>query len=201
MHGDIHSFLYTGSPAMHSHVLALVVQVRGPGRRRARCRRARPRLVRRRAGCWACGVARPLLWLQGAASLFPADCGWQAGSPCSLIPAPLEFNPCATCPHLPPPAWQGGKGYGAASGVGKLQNLRVAVQRRWNNTVSDTSRQQVRSSCCALLRGSCCPLLVQAALRRAARPALPARMESPLLAPRLLLRLASLPRPAPSLQL
>lgn len=29
VHGDIHSFLYTGSPAMHSHVLALVVQV-GP---------------------------------------------------------------------------------------------------------------------------------------------------------------------------
>ncbi len=28
VHGDIHSFLYTGSPAMHSHVLALVVQVR-----------------------------------------------------------------------------------------------------------------------------------------------------------------------------
>ena len=27
--------------------------------------------------------------------------------------------------------------------MGKLQNLRVAVQRRWNNTVSDTSRQQV----------------------------------------------------------
>ncbi|KAL4449511.1 hypothetical protein ABPG77_007155 [Micractinium sp. CCAP 211/92] len=62
VHGDIHSFLYTGSPAMHSHVLSLVVQ--------------------------------------------------------------------------------GGKGYGATSGVGKLQNLRVAVQRRWNNTVSDTSRQQ-----------------------------------------------------------
>ncbi|EFN60062.1 hypothetical protein CHLNCDRAFT_133330 [Chlorella variabilis] len=62
VHGDIHSFLYTGSPAMHSHVLNLVVQ--------------------------------------------------------------------------------GGKGYGATSGVGKLQNLRVAVQRRWNNTVSDTSRQQ-----------------------------------------------------------
>lgn len=30
VHGDIHSFLYTGSPAMHSHVLALVVQVGGP---------------------------------------------------------------------------------------------------------------------------------------------------------------------------
>lgn len=30
VHGDIHSFLYTGSPAMHSHVLALVVQVRQP---------------------------------------------------------------------------------------------------------------------------------------------------------------------------
>lgn len=28
VHGDIHSFLYTGSPAMHSHVLNLVVQVR-----------------------------------------------------------------------------------------------------------------------------------------------------------------------------
>jgi hypothetical protein len=28
VHGDIHSFLYTGSPAMHSHVLSLVVQVR-----------------------------------------------------------------------------------------------------------------------------------------------------------------------------
>ena len=27
VHGDIHSFLYTGSPAMHSHVLNLVVQV------------------------------------------------------------------------------------------------------------------------------------------------------------------------------
>lgn len=27
VHGDIHSFLYTGSPAMHSHVLSLVVQV------------------------------------------------------------------------------------------------------------------------------------------------------------------------------
>lgn len=62
VHGDIHSFLYTGSPAMHSHVLNLVVQ--------------------------------------------------------------------------------GGKGYGATSGVGKLQNLRVAVQRRWNNTMSDASRQQ-----------------------------------------------------------
>jgi len=50
-------------------------------------------------------------------------------------------------PNLPthPPLClrQGGKGYGAVSGVGKLQNLRVAVQRRWNNTVSDTSRQQV----------------------------------------------------------
>lgn len=39
-------------------------------------------------------------------------------------------------------ALQGGKAYGATSGVGKLQNLRVAVQRRWNNTVSDSSRQQ-----------------------------------------------------------
>jgi len=29
VHGDIHSFLYTGSPAMHSHVLNLVVQVCG----------------------------------------------------------------------------------------------------------------------------------------------------------------------------
>ena len=29
VHGDIHSFLYTGSPAMHSHVLNLVVQVGG----------------------------------------------------------------------------------------------------------------------------------------------------------------------------
>ena len=31
VHGDIHSFLYTGSPAMHSHVLNLVVQVGGRG--------------------------------------------------------------------------------------------------------------------------------------------------------------------------
>ena len=34
-------------------------------------------------------------------------------------------------------------GGGGVSAVGKLQNLRVAVQRRWNNTVSDTARQQV----------------------------------------------------------
>eukprot|EP00887_Chlorella_sp_A99_P003928 scaffold11.g3928.t1 len=57
VHGDIHSFLYTGSPAMHSHVLSLITQSR--------------------------------------------------------------------------------QSYGATSG-----NLRVAVQRRWNNTVSDTARQQ-----------------------------------------------------------
>ena len=32
--------------------------------------------------------------------------------------------------------------YGSASSsVGKLQNLKVAVQRRWNNTVSDAARQ------------------------------------------------------------
>jgi hypothetical protein len=62
-HGDVHSALYTGSPAMHSHVLGLVL------------------------------------------------------------------NPDA-------------RPYGGASaGVGKLQNLRVAVQRRWNNTVSDAARQ------------------------------------------------------------
>ncbi len=63
-HGDVHSALYTGSPAMHSHVLGLVLSP----------------------------DARP---------------------------------------------------YGSSSSsVGKLQNLRVAVQRRWNNTVSDTARQQ-----------------------------------------------------------
>jgi hypothetical protein len=63
-HGDIHSALYTGSPAMHSHVLGLVLAA----------------------------DARP---------------------------------------------------YGASSSsVGKLQNLRVAVQRRWNNSVSDIARQQ-----------------------------------------------------------
>jgi hypothetical protein len=32
--------------------------------------------------------------------------------------------------------------YATSSHVGKLQNLRVAVQRRWNNTVSDSARQQ-----------------------------------------------------------
>ena len=33
--------------------------------------------------------------------------------------------------------------YGSASSsVGKLQNLKVAVQRRWNNTVTDASRQE-----------------------------------------------------------
>jgi len=63
-HGDVHSALYTGSPAMHSHVLGLVLAA----------------------------DARP---------------------------------------------------YGtSSSSVGKLQNLRVAVQRRWNNTVSDSARQQ-----------------------------------------------------------
>lgn len=62
-HGDVHSSLYTGSPAMHSHVLGLVLAAE----------------------------ARP---------------------------------------------------YGASASVGRLQNLRVAVQRRWNNTVSDTARQQ-----------------------------------------------------------
>lgn len=62
-HGDVHSSLYTGSPAMHSHVLGLVLHAE----------------------------ARP---------------------------------------------------YGGAStGVGRLQNLRVAVQRRWNNAVSDDARQ------------------------------------------------------------
>lgn len=34
------------------------------------------------------------------------------------------------------------KSYGSTSSVGKLQNLKVAVQRRWNNTVSDAQRQQ-----------------------------------------------------------
>ena len=62
-HGDVHSSIYTGSPAMHSHVLGLVLAA----------------------------DARP---------------------------------------------------YGASASVGRLQNLRVAVQRRWNNTVSDTARQQ-----------------------------------------------------------
>lgn len=62
-HGDVHSELYTGSPAMHSHVLSLILH----------------------------SEARP---------------------------------------------------YGGAStGVGRLQNLRVAVQRRWNNAVSDDARQ------------------------------------------------------------
>lgn len=63
-HGDVHSALYTGSPAMHSHVLSLLIE-----------------------------------------------------SPDS-------------------------RSYGASASMGKLQNLRVAVQRRWNNTVSDSSRQQ-----------------------------------------------------------
>lgn len=62
-HGDVHSALYTGSPAMHSHVLGLIL----------------------------------------AAEVRP---------------------------------------YGTGMGVGRLQNLRVAVQRRWNNTVSDFARQQ-----------------------------------------------------------
>lgn len=62
-HGDIHSELYTGSPAMHSHILGIV---KGDDQRT----------------------------------------------------------------------------YGSASSsVGKLQNLKVAVQRRWNNTVSDAARQ------------------------------------------------------------
>lgn len=62
-HGDVHSALYTGSPAMHSHVLGLVLAT----------------------------DTRP---------------------------------------------------YAASASVGRLQNLRVAVQRRWNNTVSDNARQQ-----------------------------------------------------------
>ena len=63
-HGDVHSELYTGSPAMHSHILGIV---KGEDLRT----------------------------------------------------------------------------YGSASSsVGKLQNLKVAVQRRWNNTVSDAARQQ-----------------------------------------------------------
>ena len=62
-HGDVHSALYTGSPAMHGHVLGLVLTA----------------------------DARP---------------------------------------------------YGASASVGLLQNLRVAVQRRWNNSVSDAARQQ-----------------------------------------------------------
>lgn len=62
IHGDIHAFLYTGSPAMHSHILNL------------------------------------------------------------LLPTSSRNA--------------------AVTSVGKLQNLRVAVQRRWNNTVSDVSRQQ-----------------------------------------------------------
>jgi len=62
-HGDVHSSLYTGSPAMHSHVLGQILAA----------------------------DARP---------------------------------------------------YTASASVGRLQNLRVAVQRRWNNAVSDTSRQQ-----------------------------------------------------------
>ncbi len=61
--------------------------------------------------------------------------------------AAQKAAPAIECSTRPQPAYpsalQGGKGYGATSGVGKLQNLRVAVQRRWNNTVSDTSRQQV----------------------------------------------------------
>jgi hypothetical protein len=62
-HGDVHSELYTGSAAMHSHILGIVL-----------------------------------------------------GNDI--------------------------RSYGSSSGVGKLQNLKVAVQRRWNNTVSDASRQQ-----------------------------------------------------------
>lgn len=34
------------------------------------------------------------------------------------------------------------RSYGSSSSVGKLQNLKVAVQRRWNNTISDAPRQQ-----------------------------------------------------------
>ncbi|KDD73820.1 hypothetical protein H632_c1813p0, partial [Helicosporidium sp. ATCC 50920] len=64
VHGDIHSFLYTGSAAMHSHVLSVILPGGGGGR------------------------------------------------------------------------------YGAASKVGRLQNLRLAVQRRWNNAVSDGVRHQ-----------------------------------------------------------
>jgi len=62
-HGDVHSELYTGSAAMHSHILGIVL--------------------------------------------------------------PAELN-----------------NYGSTSSVGRLQNLKVAVQRRWNNTVSDAPRQQ-----------------------------------------------------------
>ena len=62
-HGDIHSELYTGSAAMHSHILEIVLG-------------------------------------------------------------------------------NDTRSYGSASSVGKLQNLKVAVQRRWNNTVSDAARQQ-----------------------------------------------------------
>lgn len=62
-HGDIHSELYTGSAAMHSHILGIVLS-----------------------------------------------------------------NDI--------------RSYGSSSSVGKLQNLKVAVQRRWNNTISDAPRQQ-----------------------------------------------------------
>ena len=63
VHGDIHAFLYTGSPAMHSHVLNILL--------------------------------------------------------------PMSSRNAAT-----------------AAGVGKLQNIKVAIVRRWNNTVSDAARQQ-----------------------------------------------------------
>uniref|UniRef100_A0A1D2A0P7 Phosphoinositide phosphatase SAC9 n=2 Tax=Auxenochlorella protothecoides TaxID=3075 RepID=A0A1D2A0P7_AUXPR len=78
VHGDINSFLYTGSPAMHSHVLGLVLQ-----------------------------------------------------------------NSSRT--------------YSAASGVGKLQNIRVALQRRWNNTVSDGARQQALELFLGVKLDSSCP--------------------------------------------
>lgn len=81
-HGDVHSELYTGSAAMHSHILGIVL-----------------------------------------------------GNDI--------------------------RSYGSASSVGKLQNLKVAVQRRWNNTISDAPRQQSMEIFLGLNILRHCPALVQ----------------------------------------
>lgn len=54
----------------------------------------------------------------------------------AVVPAEHSTNLCCD-------TWQGEGGSLRAAGVGKLANLGVSVQRRWNNVLSDASRQMV----------------------------------------------------------
>ena len=54
--------------------------------------------------------------------------------PSALLAAELEARNTA----------QGDSGGMAKSSVGRLQNLSVSVQRRWNNVLSDATRQVLR---------------------------------------------------------